>query len=238
MFDEKNENENVFYTAIFGNNIPIDKPEKFDKLEGWDYILFTNFDPSLFDTSWTIIKVEKSFDCNVMCARNIKWNGHPILEKYKKIIWLDAYIKFKKEKKKELDKLYYIMNKNKKDIIFKKHPVRICIYKECDEVVRAKKDTLEKVNINKSILKKEGMPMNYGLAETNIIIYNNNKEVKEFMQKVFNFMIRKSYRDQLSLTYNIWKHKFNKFMFLDYLNIENFITGKPPKSHTPDAYKS
>jgi len=236
MFEEKN--ENVFYTAIFGNNIPIDKPEKFDKLDGWDYILFTNFDPSLFDTSWSIVQVDKSFDCNVMCARNIKWNGHPILEKYKKIVWLDAYIKFKKEKKKDLDKLYDIMNKNKKDIIFKKHPVRICIYRECDEVVRAKKDTLEKVSINKSILRRERMPVNYGLAETNIIIYNNKIEVRDFMKKVFNFMVGKSYRDQLSLTYNIWKNKFNKVMFLDYLNIENFITGKPPKSHTPDAYKS
>ena len=104
-------NENVFYTAIFGNNVPIDKPEYFDKIEGWDYILFTNFEPSLFNTSWDIIKVDKQFDCNVICARNIKWNGHPSLDNYKKMVWMDAYVKFKKNDK-ELDQIYLMLEKN------------------------------------------------------------------------------------------------------------------------------
>ena len=151
----ENNNENVFYTAIFGNNIPIDKPEYFDKIEGWDYLMFTNFDPSLFNTSWDIIQVDKSYDCNVMCARDIKWNGHPYLDKYKKIIWTDAYIKFKKKNSKELDQLYLILEKNNKDIMFKKHPDRNCIYKECDEVVRVKKDSINNVSINKNIFIKE-----------------------------------------------------------------------------------
>lgn len=233
------ENKNAFYTAIFGNKIPIDKPAFFEKIPGWDYILFTNFDIEIFDTSWTIIKVEKSFDCNVMCARNIKWNGHSVLEKYNKLVWIDAYINFKHDRINDLNYIYNIMNKNSKNIIFKTHPKRNCIYKECDEVVRAKKDTLSRVSINKNFFKKEKMPVNYGLAETNIIIYNNNQETRDFMKKVFDFMIGKSYRDQLSLTYNIWKHSYHKkILFLNYNFMETLIIGKPPVNHTPEAYCS
>lgn len=233
-----NENENVFYTAIFGNNVPIDKVEYFDKIDGWDYILFTNFDSSLFNTSWTIINVEKPFDCNVMCARNIKWNRHPYLDKYKKIVWLDAYVKFKKENAKELLQIYHMMENNKKDIMFKIHPKRNCIYRECDEVVRAKKDTIKNVSVNKNVFIRDRMPVNFGLYETNIIFYNNKKNVREFMKCVFEFMIGKSYRDQLSLTYNIWRYKFKDYMSLNYLDIQCLIIGKPPENHTQNAYIS
>jgi hypothetical protein len=114
-----------------------------------------------------------------MCARNIKWNGHPYLDKYKKIVWMDAYIKFKKKNSKELDQIYLMLEKNNKDIMFKKHPERNCIYKECDEVVRAKKDSINNVSINKNIFIKDRMPINFGLYETNIIFYNNLKKMNK-----------------------------------------------------------
>lgn len=227
-------NENVFYTAIFGNKIPIDNPGFFEKIPGWDYILFTNFDPSLFKTSWTIIQIDKQFNCNSLSARNIKWCRHSTLDHYKKFIWIDAYIKFKDNPLT----LYNLMSKYNKNIIFKKHPARTCIYKECDEVVRARKDTLKNVLINKNIFINEKMPKNYGLMETNIIVYNNDNNVKDIMKKVFDFMVEKSYRDQLSLTYIIWKNSFKDFMVLEYKYMENFIIGKPPINHTPQAYKS
>lgn len=230
-------NENVFYTAIFGNNIPIDKPEYFDKIEGWDYILFTNFDPSLFNTSWDIIKVDKPFDCNVMCARNIKWNGHESLDRYKKMVWMDAYVKFKKNDK-ELCQIYMMLEKNNKDIMFKKHPKRNCIYRECEEVIRAKKDNVINVSLNKNVFIRDKMPVNFGLFETNIIFYNNKKNIRDFMKIVFEFMIGKSYRDQLSLTYNIWRHRFKDYMSLNYVDIQSLITGKPPHNHTPESYIS
>jgi hypothetical protein len=217
---DNNFKKNVIYTAIFSNSKPIDNLENFKKMKNWDYILFTNLDPNIFsNTPWTVIQTRKFYTCNVMCARYIKWIGGGIfLNSYENLIWTDAYIILNNEKEEEL---YNIVLKN--NISFKEHPYTNCIYDECKQVIIQNKDSKYKVMINMNIFLRDNMPKKYGLIETNIIIYKNNKENKQFFKKVFEFMINKSYRDQLSLTYNIWKYNFENFTKLPYNFIQEFI---------------
>ncbi len=229
-----NKNKKAFYTAIFGNYLPIDNPKQFEKIDGWDYFLFTNINPSFFYTSWNIINIDKTYTCNILNARNIKWNGHPLLNDYDTLIWMDPYLEFNIQKISEFNKL--LSKYSHIDIIFKKHPFRSCIYEECNTVIQLNKDNSINVNKNRDIFLSEKMPYHYGLIETNFIIYNNNKTVKDFFNKVFLFMIDKSYRDQLSLTYNIWKHSFNNHIILNYSDIQQFILGKLPAHHNIRNY--
>lgn len=235
MSEKKEKNRNAIYTAIFSNSKPIDNLKSFEKMENWDYILFTNLDPKLFsETPWTVIQVRKyifgnqdsntSNTSNVMNARYVKWLGGFYLNSYDNLIWTDAYIVLNKEKEQEISYLLNNINNNiNNNIIFKEHPHRNCIYEECKAVIKLNKDTKYKVSINMSIFLKDNMPKNFGLYETNIIIYKNTKENREFFKKVFEFMINKSYRDQLSLTYNIWKHNFKNFIGMPYESIQQFI---------------
>ena len=51
----------VVFTAIFGEKVPIDLPGPFEKINDWDYIIFTNFDADTFiESSWQIQKVDIS----------------------------------------------------------------------------------------------------------------------------------------------------------------------------------
>jgi hypothetical protein len=136
--------KNAIYTAIFSNTKPIDNLENFTKMKNWDYILFTNLDPKLFsNTPWIVVQIRKFYQCNVMCARYIKWLGAAIyLTNYDNLIWTDAYVILNYEKE---DELYNLLIKN--NIVFKEHPHRNCIYEECKEVIKLNKDYKYKQDI-------------------------------------------------------------------------------------------
>ena len=114
------------------------------------------------------------------------------------------------------------------DIIFKRHPVRDCIYEECDAVVKYGKDTNDKVEKNRQALRSNPnkMPYHWGLIEANIFIYKNNVEAKSLLHKVFDFMVDKSWRDQLSLTYILWSENTTNYIIDDYKVLNPLIKGK------------
>lgn len=41
----------LFYTVNIGDNMPNDRPIKFEKIRNWDYRLYTNLEETKFDTS-------------------------------------------------------------------------------------------------------------------------------------------------------------------------------------------
>jgi hypothetical protein len=66
-----------------------DNPPQFEKINGFDYLLFTNIDKNKLNTSWTII--EKDFDNSnsIIKSRIPKFQAHtlPELVKYDYIIY-------------------------------------------------------------------------------------------------------------------------------------------------------
>jgi hypothetical protein len=87
------------------------------------------------------------------------------------------------------------------------HPERDCIYDEFAECIvlgKDKKDVMEK---QKELIEKDGFPEKKGLFEANIIFREHHDDkiiavMKDWWWWIENY----SRRDQLSLTYVLWKH--------------------------------
>lgn len=92
-------------------------------------------------------------------------------------------------------------------IIFKKHPVRNCIYDECIAIPKCGKDTKQNMDRVIEFLNSEGMPKGYGLGEGGLFIRDlRNEKVNNMCGELFLLMLRFTYRDQALLSYVFWKH--------------------------------
>ena len=89
---------------------------------------------------------------------------------------------------------------------FFEHPDRNSINSEIDAVIVARKDTKEKALFLRERYKNISYPDNNGLSENNIIIRkHNNKSCIKLMENWWEEIRKYSHRDQLSLSYIIWK---------------------------------
>ncbi|QKF94181.1 nucleotide-diphospho-sugar transferase [Fadolivirus algeromassiliense] len=199
----------VVYSCLFVNGPKKrDQPSINNKLEGWDYIMFTNIPDKLINTGWTPIQKPLVNNHPIYSAKHYKWCGHKYLSEYDIAIYVDAYM----TPNHNVDwnnyankvEVYGISN----GIIMMKHPNRACIYSECNEIHKCRKDT--KANMEKVInfLKLEGMPTNYGLTAAGLFIRHlKNNELNKFCEELFDLMLKFSYRDQSLLSYMFWKNK-------------------------------
>ncbi len=214
------------YTCITGNYdtlIPI-KHET-----GWDYICFTDMDVT--SDCWDIREIpEELVELSlVKQQRMIKILPERYLSEYDVTIWIDANMTLRESLND-----FYDAYKTNKPISFKKHPIRNCIYDELNACMRLNKDSSTIITDIKNRYKEEGMPENYGLYETGIIIRDNRDiRTSELMNMWAKEVRDNSHRDQLSLTYCIWKlnckdiifeysnTSFHKFFDLTYAHIRN-----------------
>ena len=218
-------NNKVIYTCITGG---YDTPtDNFKKKEDFDYILFS--DKPIQTNCWQnkVLDFEDlDFISDVRKQRYVKIEAHKFLSEYDFSVYVDANTIID-------NKLYdYIINNSEAPITFKKHPECDCVYKELDRVVLYQKESKKNSDVIKARYLKEGMPFNYGLYESNIIIrYHNNKTVIKLMDVWWNELIMNSHRDQLSLTYAIWKSGLNDFISKAESN--NF----PPRNHVTNRLR-
>src|SRR5690606_18950682 len=91
--------------------------------------------------------------------------------------------------------------------ILKHH--RSCVYAEAIACIKSNKD--KSFKIFRQILRYflNGMPLNYGLWSTGLLIINNkNVNTSRFMNLWWKETLRHTRRDQLSLPYIAYKEKF------------------------------
>lgn len=208
----------AFYTALFvlGDN-PSDLIGRFTKIPNWDYILFTNKEPSFFgECDWEIRQViPYNEKYPTISNKHVKWMTHLYLPEYEYTIYIDAYMS--PNENGDFDE---ILNKLDQETIIPfytfEHPVRDCIYDACGAVVRCKKDV--PINVNKvlELLIEEKMPRQYGLYELCMMAKKPmNEVVKTLSSHVFYQVINYSHRDQLGFTYILWKMGLPKLTCLD-----------------------
>lgn len=191
----------VFSSTMRGYDIPYVK----NKLEGFDYILFTNI-PELINNQndgWTKIDFDLINGHPIYTAKYCKWMCHKLLLNYDYIIWVDGYCtpNIKYNWIELIDKT--------EDIMLNKHPHNYCIYKECINIVRCRKDTYKNMKRVLNYLKKKGMPANNGLFATGILIRNlKNGKINKMAEELFDLLCAYTYRDQAFLTYVFWKNNF------------------------------
>jgi GT2 family glycosyltransferase len=91
------------------------------------------------------------------------------------------------------------------DIAFFPHPSRVCVYQEARAVKAMKLDENECVNEQMGRYTKEGMPVAFGLPETGVILRRHTPAVQAFEELWAAELMRGSHRDQLSVSYALWK---------------------------------
>ena len=91
------------------------------------------------------------------------------------------------------------------DIAMFPHPIRCCVYQEARAVIQLELDSKERVNEQMERYHKEGMPFAFCLPETGVILRRHTPELREFEEIWGQEVVRGSHRDQLSVSYALWK---------------------------------
>ena len=101
------------------------------------------------------------------------------------------------------------------DIAFFPHPARCCLYQEARAVIELELDEKERVNEQMERYRTEGMPFAFGLPETGVILRRHTAAVQEFETIWSQEVERGSHRDQLSVSYALWKTGMKAFWLPD-----------------------
>ena len=191
----------VVYSVIIGD---YDKIPDFSKQKGYNYFLFS--DKNYKNTNWTIMHIPKLIEkmklSKVKMTRYIKLFPHLFFKDYELSIYIDATFIIIGD----LNELLLRVLNPSFDLYFIQHPVRNKIFQEFKTILRLKKENKKIISLVRKRYIKENFPDNLGLTENNIIIRRHNKKkVINLMKAWWNEIKNYSYRDQLSLSYAIWK---------------------------------
>ena len=200
----------VVYTCITGGYDNLIQPVK---TPGVDYICFTD-NTSVDPKGWELKPMPDGLEglTNVKKQRMVKVLAHRYLSEYDISIWVDGSVAVKDNVKNFLKDFIY----DGHSIFIPEHPVRNCIYKECEVVKKIKKDTTDLPDKQMKKYKGEGFPEKYGLVQSNIMIrWHNNEDCKEVMEAWAAEVREFSHRDQLSFNYALWKTKATCFKAID-----------------------
>jgi hypothetical protein len=204
--DNKINSYGVIYTCITGKYDQLND-SKFIHPE-WKYVCFTD-DPTIKNknnSSWTIRPIVFDRMDNVRNSRWHKLHPHVILPEYDRSIFMDGNINIISDG--IFQDIDIAIKKNRK-LSIGKHASRKCIYDELDACMKFEKDDPEIMKKQIDRIKKDGFPENYGLFENNIIYReHNDKDVIKIMNDWWWWIENYSRRDQLSLTYVLWKNNF------------------------------
>ena len=205
----------TIYTALFTDpKNPCDTVQEFEKLNGWDYILFTNLD--IHSDTWIVKKIDPPNKDFVISAKMIKWLPHKYLPEYDIVLWIDAYCSFNSKYTDILEKTVRKLENAEVPLFIKEHPDRDCIYDEIDAGVERQKISLTLLNKVKDLLNKDKMPKKYGLYETNLMLrVNTNPTVINLSDKLIHYIKTLTYRDQHILTYLLHMLKIKSLGKLD-----------------------
>jgi hypothetical protein len=142
--------------------------------------------------------------------RKYKILPHLFLSEYDKSLYVDANIAI-------VDNPMDLANKylTKYDMVMPKHFARNCVYDEAKECVILGKIKYDETKKQMGKYKKEGFPINFGLGENNIVFRkHNNENIIKLMNYWWEELNIQTKRDQLSLSYVLWKNG-KKFNYMD-----------------------
>ena len=211
MVENVYKNKKVVYTCITGGYDNLIEPKFIS--EGFDYVCFTDNNELKSDV-WKIKPLPKETEglSQVKKQRYVKINPHLLLSEYDVSIWVDGNVTIKSDLNSFIDKFLT----DECSIYVPKHPSRNCIYAESKAVISMNKDTKENVIPQIERYKKEGLPKDYGLLQSNIMLRKHNeKDCIRFMEQWFEELKNGSHRDQLSFNYVAWKNNDIKIFYLD-----------------------
>ena len=193
------------YTCITGNYDSLLEP--LIHPDNIDYYVITDMNIDK-NSKWIKIDINKFEELkkldNTRKARYAKTHPHMFFGEYEYSIWVDSNFRIVSDLSK------FIKNTNS-TVPFASHwhPYRNCIYTESIACKMRKKDDEKIINNQIDFYRKDGMPDNFGLIETNMIVRKHmDEKCIKIMEEWWNNIIQWSKRDQLSLPYVIWKNGY------------------------------
>lgn len=203
----KRKNTRVVYTCLTGDydNLPVYRyfdPE-------WDYVCFTDNENLLKYTNFGIWQIRPLVFSELDNTRNNRWHKthpHVLFPEYDSSIYIDANINIMSPY------LFDVINsKNGANLLIPLHPLFDCLYMEVDRVlkviVKQGREDAEPVERMHKLIQDDNFPEHYGINENNCIFRKHNDEkIIKIMDDWWYYIENFSKRDQLSLSYVLWKH--------------------------------
>lgn len=200
-------NKKVIYTCITGDYDDL-KNHSFVNNE-WDYVCFTD-DLKIKNKENSIWEIRQIKYSEMDDVRNQRWHKlhpHVLFPEYEESLWVDANIDIINGG--VFDDIEKIKEKNEK-IAITKHPARNCLYDELEACLAIHKDNEDLMKRQIELIKKDDFPKDFGLFETNFIYRKHlDEKIIKIMGDWWHWIKNYSRRDQLSLTYVLWKNNFN-----------------------------
>lgn len=217
MINYSNKKDKVIYTCFTGNYDSLQLQNYLDN--SFDYVCFTDSSELLQYNNFGSWKIKPLSFSELDNTRNARWHKthpHILFPDYSESIWIDGNINIIS------NYVFDEIQNRHNEILIPTHWKDNCIYKEIENVkniiVPSGGETIENVNKMLSFLNQNKFPANYGLNETNFIYRKHNTpEIITMMEEWWTFIKDFSKRDQLSLSYILWKHGINP----NYIAIDN-----------------
>ena len=201
-----------FYTAIIGApGQKVDTLAPVERIPGWDYICFTN-KPIHDSKGWTIVRVDMPKGSAALEAKRYKWQTLEMLAEYEIVVWVDGYIAPNSSSRQLLERWIVGMKETGHSMMLRPHDQRACIWDECEAVIKAKRDTPLNVEKVRTKLMQAGMPLNWGLFDTNcMILFHREQGCRRITDAVWGQLQTISVRDQLALPLVLYEQQSTGF---------------------------
>ncbi len=209
----------VVYTALFGDIDPLWAPLPVT-MKGARWVAFTDRErhsqglwtheltekwPSvILDTyrthsnlGWEVRTVKTPFG-NRGTARHYK--AQPPFPDADVTIWVDGNVRLRIPAREAIKQWL-----GSGDLATFNHNDRHCLYREAAFCISKGKGQRAKLEQQVKMYRKDGMPANWGLAETKCVIRRNTERMQRFGKAWWAQLQRHSLRDQVSLPYICWR---------------------------------
>lgn len=201
-YQRKSNNTKVVYTCIVGNYDNLLQHTYLDN--EWDYVCFTDNIEWIEKGQigcWQIKPLFLSIWDSTRVNRFHKINPHLFFPEYQESLYVDANVNI-------LSPFIFDLIEHKNtDLIIPRHFVEVCAYNHAKWILHHNQKDRDKINAFLNIMKKDGFPYNYGMTENNIIYRKHHKKRNiKIMDEWWGFVRDYCKRDQLSLSYVLWKN--------------------------------
>ena len=170
----------------------------------WDYVCFTDNLEHIRAGRVGVWKIRPLVYTQLDGTRNNRWHKfHPdlLFPDYSESIYIDANVDIL------TDWIFVEALRRKSELMLPLHPFRKCIFEEYKVIMAQFMDDPVRLLAERRIIKKSGMPREYGLTENNVIYRKHNDPiVREIMEECWKMLVAYSKRDQLCLSWILWKH--------------------------------
>ena len=220
----------AIYTALFGEFDTLYDPlGHLDGMyhfngHGIDRFYFTDLDMN-GRISYAVVKKNLDYLSFVKRQRKVKIIiPDEIFDNYEYSMWVDC-------RPKLVIDPYFFLDYLDTDFLIMGHSCRRCLYDEGKVCVMNSKARESVISKQLDYYRGKEYPTQNGLYYTGFMVRKHTKELKELMNSWWGEVRKFSHRDQVSLPYVLWKHKFDITLFPEnlkpklYMNVRDFNIG-------------